>query len=332
MSCGLKHTIARTALHKIFVWGCNSHFQLGLDHNKECKVPARLSIPGYGNFRFKPRSVQASLAGGYVLLDDRQLFQFGKSGRANTPVKVPTKFSYEELFGGNRMADDFTPLRVYSKWSNTLTATYILFLDFRGQTEAKTMREKMAELINVSWGEIDTSIFPPCNEITSKHLHSKYVEKCLRSNKPNTQYSCEVPEKRVRPPPPPPPEPVVEPQRESTKAKSPSKRFSNIKGLKTKIGLKTSGGNFGSNSRTTKGDSKLMASSLVKSNGKTPDNQKLTKSVIESIAEHPNEQVASQKQVGNGQAATNQLKNSRIPTANTKVDAKIKTPIKANIK
>ena len=47
------------------------------------------------------------------------------------------------------------PIRVYSKWSRVLTATYVLYADFRNCREPKAIREKLADKINSTWLELD---------------------------------------------------------------------------------------------------------------------------------------------------------------------------------
>jgi len=47
------------------------------------------------------------------------------------------------------------PLRVYTKWSKILTATYILFVDFRNCKEAKQIKEKLIDKINIYWQDVD---------------------------------------------------------------------------------------------------------------------------------------------------------------------------------
>lgn len=189
ISCGFKHTVARSALNRVYVWGYNKAQQLGLGDSSHRKVPTRLDIPEFKGFRFKPRSVQATYNGGYMLLDDRQLYFWGRTGKLSTIAKTPTRLCYEETHFEGRMADDFTPIRVQSKWSKILTATYLIFLDCRNYAESKTLREKFAEKVNAAWAEADRQILPPGDEILAKHIHSKYLEKPLKRFKPNTSFA-----------------------------------------------------------------------------------------------------------------------------------------------
>ena len=46
------------------------------------------------------------------------------------------------------MTDYFTPVKIYTKWSKTLSATYVVLADFRNCKISKTIREKFVDKIN----------------------------------------------------------------------------------------------------------------------------------------------------------------------------------------
>lgn len=174
---GFAHNIARTALNKVYTWGLNNLGQLGLPPTSTIKMnpsPKLLYIADYKGFRYKPRSIGAGLYSSYVLMDDRRLFRTGHTGQET--IKTATKFSYEKKFFSERMADDFTPLRVYCKWSRLLTATYVLFADFRRCRISKTVREKFVEKINGVWNRNNSQLLPMHNDILAKHVWYKYLQ------------------------------------------------------------------------------------------------------------------------------------------------------------
>ena len=77
VSCGFKHSICRTALNRIYTWGNNRSYQLGLGDKRDRDLPTKVTILDYRNFRYKVRSVQAGLTSSYILLDDKALYQSG---------------------------------------------------------------------------------------------------------------------------------------------------------------------------------------------------------------------------------------------------------------
>lgn len=79
ISSGFKHSICRTALNRIYTWGNNKSYQLGLGDNKNRNLPNKVVIPDYRNFRCRARSVQAGLTSSFILMEDRALYQAGTS-------------------------------------------------------------------------------------------------------------------------------------------------------------------------------------------------------------------------------------------------------------
>ena len=122
-------------------------------------------------------------------MNDRRLFRTGMVGTEN--IKSATKFAFEKKFFNSRMADDFTPLKVFCKWSKIMTATYVLFVDFRKCNMSKTIREKFVEKINNNWAENSNQIFPSCDDLLSKHVWYKYLQKPGRHFPPNIEHSGE---------------------------------------------------------------------------------------------------------------------------------------------
>lgn len=77
MSCGFKHAVCKTALNRIFTWGNNANYQLGLGDNRNRNIPFKVTIPDYKNFRYKARSVQAGLTNTIILMEDKALYVAG---------------------------------------------------------------------------------------------------------------------------------------------------------------------------------------------------------------------------------------------------------------
>ena len=66
----------------------------------------------------------------------------GKCRTKNQINTTPIKFNYEKIFHSDRITDNFTPVKIYNKWSSMISATYIIFADFRKTKIYKTIREK----------------------------------------------------------------------------------------------------------------------------------------------------------------------------------------------
>lgn len=187
---GFAHNICRTALNKVYTWGLNNLGQLGLPPTSTLKKqpsPKLLYVGDYKGFRYKPRSIGAGLYSSYVLMDDRRLFRTGHTGQET--IKTATKFAYEKKFFAERMADDFTPLRIYCKWSRLMTATYILFADFRRCRISKTVREKFVDKINGIWNKNNSQLLPMHDDILAKHVWYKYLQQPSKNESVDFTYS-----------------------------------------------------------------------------------------------------------------------------------------------
>jgi hypothetical protein len=104
-------------------------------------------------------------------------------------LKTPTKFKFVKKFFNGRMADDFTPLKVFCKWSKLMTATYVLFVDFRKCNISKTVREKFVEKINNIWGNNNSQLLPTHDDLMAKHIWYKYLQKPGKHFPPNFGHS-----------------------------------------------------------------------------------------------------------------------------------------------
>jgi hypothetical protein len=52
------------------------------------------------------------------------------------------------------LSEDFTPLKLYGKWSKGLSLTYLMIADFRDVNQSKNMREKIAQQVHLKWEDI----------------------------------------------------------------------------------------------------------------------------------------------------------------------------------
>lgn len=151
VSCGFKHSICRTSLKKIFTWGINKHGQLGLGDKANRALPEQITIQNHRGQRLPPRSVQAGMHSCFILSSDRNLYYTGKIGSSQRPSLLATKFNYESKFYAHRVTDNFGPVKVCCKWSSMMTATYVVFADFRQNKTPVGNREKQIDQISAEW-------------------------------------------------------------------------------------------------------------------------------------------------------------------------------------
>lgn len=192
ISAGHKHVLAQTLIGKIYSWGLNHDSQLGQGDSLNRSSPVRFLIPEYESLRVKVRNVQAGFNSSFVLLSDRIVYYSGVcNSQYQKPVKIPTRYNYEDKFFKSRNNDQFIPIRIYVKWSKTLSVVYIVYADLRQdspQNLITTFNEKYVHKILNEWRDFDKQLFPPQDEILQKSINIKYLQRNFK-NKAETSAS-----------------------------------------------------------------------------------------------------------------------------------------------
>lgn len=151
VSCGFKHTVARSSLGKVFTWGWGGMGQLG-HGGTECELSPR-QLAGECESLMKKKVIQVSAGYSHtvVMTEGRKLFWCGTCGSLlgqKVPVRVRLEQRFPELFGNKRLLPPgtavtaagaalanslsfFTPVKVNVAWSRTMAASYITVLDLR---------------------------------------------------------------------------------------------------------------------------------------------------------------------------------------------------------
>jgi hypothetical protein len=57
---------------------------------------------------------------------------------------------------GERLQEEFTPMRLYGKWSKGISLVYLVLADFRDVNQSKNMRDKIAQQVHLKWEDIYT--------------------------------------------------------------------------------------------------------------------------------------------------------------------------------
>jgi hypothetical protein len=157
ISCGHQHAACKTATGKVFTWGSGMQGQLGLGSKKHAVKPVLVKAV---ESTVKARSVQAGYCSTYILFENRKVYQAGSVAATNSENMTFRPFNYEQkvgrrdqVFGEAKLRDEFTPLKLYSKWSKSLSVTYLVVADFRDVPQNKNTRDKIASQVNTKWEE-----------------------------------------------------------------------------------------------------------------------------------------------------------------------------------
>ena len=185
VSCGHKHVLVQSSVGKVFAWGLNHNSQLGQGDAANRPTPVRFAIADYESLRVKPRNVQAGFNNSFVLMSDRVLYYAGLvSSSAQRTAKVPARFHFEDRFFKNKQFDQFVPVRVFVKWSKTLSVAYVVYADLRqenSQSLVSLFNEKFVAKVLAEWRAIDKQLLPPQEEILQKSFNLKYLQRPMKA-------------------------------------------------------------------------------------------------------------------------------------------------------
>lgn len=115
----------------MFTWGLGNYGQLGNGSKRSSRLPFLAKIGESRSRNYKAISVQAGLNSSYVLLENRKVYHAGSNTFKNKEDIYFNSFSYEDKVFSGKIADEFTPLKLYSKWSKAISICYLMIGDFR---------------------------------------------------------------------------------------------------------------------------------------------------------------------------------------------------------
>lgn len=86
-----------------------------------------------------------------MLLENRKVYHAGSNTFKNKEDIYFNNFNYEAKVFNGKIADEFTPLKLYTKWSKAISTCYMMIGDFREVKQSKKVRDKISSQINISW-------------------------------------------------------------------------------------------------------------------------------------------------------------------------------------
>lgn len=177
ISCGHAHAVARNSSGAIFSWGLNANGQLGTGNLETTNLPKSIRIYDYKNNSYKVRCAQAGYASTNILCEDKRVYFAGVDTTTIKDIKLFTRLNYENKIFKSKLPDDYSPVKLYTKWSHSIQVTYMVYADFRGCSETKLMREKILQNIVRQWESCYHQTLPPFDDKLAKSFSQKYMKK-----------------------------------------------------------------------------------------------------------------------------------------------------------
>jgi len=186
ISCGHAHSIAKSALGKIYTWGYGGLGQLGHGTLNSEFVPKLLN--SYNKDLEGGKKKVLSIAAGYshtmFILEGRIPYYFGTCGvlyKQTIPIKFPLEKRYPELFSNkglsiqNSSIPQFSLAKLSINWSKTHSVTHAVILDIRAASSqiSSSPKGKGENLTGFSLGQQLNLL---CSKWNSKDLDAPYIE------------------------------------------------------------------------------------------------------------------------------------------------------------
>jgi hypothetical protein len=111
------------------------------------------------------------------LLDNKKVYQ---SGLISKTEEISIDFrvlDVETKVLKGKFGQDLIPMRLYSKWSKSISVTYLVIADFRKVKVTTGIRDKIADQVHSKWEEIYNQVLPPFTDAIYKNICPKYVRK-----------------------------------------------------------------------------------------------------------------------------------------------------------
>lgn len=151
VSCGCQHTISRTSNGKIYTWGAGKLGQLGTGSNLNVSVPVHIQIQVLSGKKIKVQSVQAGFLCSYALLETGKIYHTGTNAFRDSNNSSFKNMPYKKKVYKDYPTDDFLPLRLYCKWSRTVSLCYLTVCDFRKMKINRKLMDTIVQKVNTVW-------------------------------------------------------------------------------------------------------------------------------------------------------------------------------------
>ena len=155
ISCGFKHSVAKSTTGRVYTWGCGCKGQLGQDNYNN------MSIPGFVGFEdpfMKIIQISAGFRSTFFLSENRKVFACGCNGTISMEKK-PVLFDIVDKVPEMSLEQNYSVVRINNTWCKSFSIFYATVAD---TTTMKMSPVKINNILNnlaSKW--INDNINPP---------------------------------------------------------------------------------------------------------------------------------------------------------------------------
>ena len=125
ISCGFKHSVAKSTTGRVYTWGCGCKGQLGQDNYNN------MSIPGFVGFEdpfMKIIQVSAGFRSTFFLSENRRVFACGCNGTISME-KRPVLFDIVDKVPEMSLEQNYSVVRINNTWCKSFSIFYATVAD-----------------------------------------------------------------------------------------------------------------------------------------------------------------------------------------------------------
>jgi alpha-tubulin suppressor-like RCC1 family protein len=125
ISCGFKHSVAKSATGRVYTWGCGCKGQLGQDNYNN------MSIPGFVGFEdpfMKIIQVSAGFRSTFFLSENRKVYACGCNGTISME-KRPILFDIVDKVPEMSLEQNYSVVRINNTWCKSFSIFYATVAD-----------------------------------------------------------------------------------------------------------------------------------------------------------------------------------------------------------
>ena len=141
ISCGFKHSVAKSTTGRVYTWGCGCKGQLGQDNYNN------MSIPGFVSFEdpfMKIIQVSAGFRSTFFLSENRKVFASGCNGTISMEKK-PILFDIVDKVPEMSLEQNYSIVRINNAWCKSFSIFYATVAD---TTTMKVSPVKINNILN----------------------------------------------------------------------------------------------------------------------------------------------------------------------------------------
>ena len=141
ISCGFKHSVAKSSTGRVYTWGCGCKGQLGQDNYNN------MSIPGFVGFEdpfMKIIQVSAGFRSTFFLTENRKVFACGCNGTISMEKK-PILFDIVDKVPEMSLEQNYSIVRINNTWCKSFSIFYATVAD---TTTMKCSPVKINNILN----------------------------------------------------------------------------------------------------------------------------------------------------------------------------------------